>query len=244
MYLVYVDMKSRYKGTSLGLVWSLLNPVVTIFVFRLAFIGVIQGRIQHYIFFLALGVIPWQFFSNTLTASTSSLVSFAPLIRNACFPRKIIPLVQVFSNFIHSFVIGLILLTPFVLAYHIRIHRAIFSLPLVVGIELLFVSALSLMVSYLQVKFRDTQVILSHVLLFWFFLTPVFYERGMFATRFRWIVAVNPMSWIIRWFRGIILYGHVPAFKPFCIVSGAVLAIFYAGVFLFDKAEPYLAEEV
>ncbi len=244
LYLVYVDIKSRYKGTSLGLFWSLLNPVITILIFRLAFIGVVQARIQHYLFFLALGVIPWQFFSNTLSTSSSSLTGFASLIRNAHFPRKIIPLIQVVSNFVNSLAVGAIILIPFMITYHSGFYISFLALPLVAGIELVFVSGLSLVVSYLQVKFRDAQVILSHVMLFWFFLTPVFYERGMFESRFRWIVALNPMAWIIRWFRLIVMDGKFPDSKSLFIVGTFVLIVFFVSAFFFEKEEPYLAEEV
>lgn len=244
LFLVFRDIQSRYKGTTLGLFWSLLNPVVTLFIFWLIFSHLTRGNIPHFPLFLAIGYIPWHFLQNAVFAATPSLVSFSPLVRNLSFPKQVIPVAEVASNFVNSFILGILILVPFCVAYGIEIRAPVLIIPLLGALLFVFVCGIALSLSCLQVFFRDTRVLVGHVLQFWFFLTPIFYSPAIIPAQFQWVLQANPMARMIEGFRQVLLASRWPSVPDLAILLLFSTASLGLGLAAFRHYEPYLAEEV
>ena len=234
--LVARDLKVRYKNSVLGIVWSLLNPLLMMLVYTLLFTKLrpSSGDIPYYPVFILVALVPWQFLSGSLTSGVECITGNAPLIKKVYFPRVILPMSVILSNFVNFlFAFALLVVILFLARIGLTIH-ALWVIPLLVA-QLIFMLGLVLILSSLNTFYRDVSMILNVVLLAWFFLTPVFYpfeELGTYAEIWgigfsparvmRWM---NPMASIVDGYRTV-LWGNVPNAGPAPMDVLAMLRIF------------------
>ena len=159
-YLVIRDLKVRYKRSVLGFAWSFLTPLLMMLVFTLVFTTLRQRAVAKYPVFLLSALLPWQWFSNSVMAASSSIVSHAALVRKVYFPREVLPLVAVLSNLVH-YLLALIPYGVFMLLFRVPLTPWIVSLPLVMIVQFLFTFGLSLILCTADVFYRDTREILQ-----------------------------------------------------------------------------------
>lgn len=268
-FMVWRDVKVRYKQTILGVLWAILQPLMLMVVFTVFFGGLAQipsDGVPYPIFnFVAL--VPWTFFANGLTNSTLSLVNASAMLKKIYFPRLILPISSLLASLVDfalSFVvlIGMILYfmattpPPFPLpagwlppgapeiAYGIQPSANIIWLPFL--LLLAFISALGvgLWLSALNVQFRDVRYSINFLIRIWMFITPIVYPSSLLDEQWRLIYALNPMSGVVEGFRWALL-GTDTAPGPMILVSTVVAVVFLiTGLFYFRRMEATFADVV
>ncbi|MDF3128822.1 ABC transporter permease [Kiritimatiellaeota bacterium B1221] len=244
--LILKDFRTQYRNMSLGVLWSVLNPLIMLGVLVIVFGYIHTNRaIEHFAVFLLLGLIPFNFFSLCINASTSSLVHNSQIIKKMSFPRIIIPVSTVLAQVIHL-VIQLVLLVLFVVLSGVPVTLSYFWLPLILLVELIFILGLSLICSVLDVFFRDTQYIVQSILTVLFWFTPIFYPASLANENLSDFLykafMANPLSGCIEAARRAVLYQSPPEANLFimaCLVSILTLII---GIILFRKLEKNVAD--
>jgi len=218
--LVKRDIKVKYKESFLGFFWSFAKPLflmlimVVVFKVMMRFGGLLANSIVPYELHLLCGLIPWIWLANGLNDGMMSIQNNAQLIKKVRVTAEVFPIASVLSNFVH-FAISLVVLGAVLAIYGVEIDRPIVLLPIAIGIQMIFMVGLALLLSALNVVFRDTSSILEVIITGWFYITPIFYdysflkamvERNPNLEFIMWIFAANPMVGIIAAYRRSILY--------------------------------------
>lgn len=242
--LIVRHLNARYRGSVLGFVWSFLNPLCLIAVYALVFKYYIRfDKVDHYTLFLFAGLLPWIWFSSALIESTSSISSGGSLISKALFPPHILPLVAVLTNMI-NFILALPLLLLFMLFSGVIPGLSFLALPVVIFIELVFLSGLGLLFSALNVHYRDIQHVLGNFMTLWFFLCPIIYPLESIPEQFRFTLLLNPVALFTQMYHGILLENSFPNIK-FLILTSAIAGVtLLLGNFVFNRYREEFAELV
>jgi ABC-type polysaccharide/polyol phosphate export permease len=246
--MVRRELRQKYKGSALGVVWYLVNPLVLVGAYTLMF-GVILDAfpgISDYPVFLLVGIVVWAFFSGSLLAAAPSLLDQSALIRKVRFPREAIPASVVTVQFI-TFLVILVLLTPVTLAIRGSLSPALLLLPVILAALYAFALGGALVVAVLHAYFRDVGPILAAALLPWFFITPIFYtpsETPGVASH-PWVGDVltwlNPIAPFIQATRDVLYSGVAPGLDTLGYVVAAGVLALVAGRALFARMQGELA---
>jgi lipopolysaccharide transport system permease protein len=256
--LVARELKARYRGSVLGFFWSFVNPLLLLLVYSFVFTFVMPAshdpRIEPFALFMFCGILPWTWFSSSLAESAGVLISGGNLIKKVLFPAEILPIVSVLANMVH-FLFGLPILAGFLL-YSLpsgRLHASELAIfPLVVLVQLLLTLGFALILSALTVHFRDIRDILSNLLTFWFFATPIIYPYFLFqdpATgKELWqgtLLKFNPFTHLAITYQEILFFNGPVGHLPLLLVLGAISVLFFLfGYWVFDRLRDTFAEEV
>ncbi|MCC6627396.1 MAG: ABC transporter permease, partial [Chloroflexi bacterium] len=182
--LVALDLKVRYKGSALGFLWSLLNPLLMMLVFTVVFDVLFRNNIARFPVFILAALLPWTFLSTSVTRGTTSITQNAALINKVYFPSEVFPLAAVFSAMV-NYLLSLPVLFGLMWLFGIPFTSALLMLPVIIVIQTIFCVAVALFVSALTVQYRDTTVVMDVLLQAWFFLTPVFYPVQAVTAQFQ-----------------------------------------------------------
>ncbi|MGH9333552.1 MAG: ABC transporter permease [Vicinamibacteria bacterium] len=241
--LVGRDMKLRYKRSTLGAAWSLLNPlsqlVVLTFVFRL----VLPVQIENFTTFLFTGLLAWTWFQTSLTAAAASVVDNRELIRQPGFPVAILPAVSIMSHMVH-FILSLPVLALFLLFNEIPLTGALLALPLVIALQFLLTLGPAYFVATLHVSFRDIQYLLGILLLLGFYLSPVFYDVTHVPDRYQALYHLNPMVDLLSMYRGILLQGRLPNPRVLLTMYALASVVVVIGHRIYVRASYHFVEEL
>jgi len=242
------DLKARYRGSVLGFFWTFVNPLLLLLVYSFVFTTIMPNNVpgvQPYSLFMFCGILPWNWFSSSLSEAAGSLISGGNLIKKVLFPAEILPIVSVLANMV-NFLLGLLILVP-CLIYYQRLHLTFNLLwfPVVVVVQLVFTSALALILSSLAVHFRDIRDLLANFLMLWFFATPIIYpwfqENGR---RFKLLFDVNPFTHIAISYQEVLFFGPVGHWKWLLALGVGSVFLFLGGYWLFDRLRDSFAEAV
>lgn len=252
--LVARELKARYRGSALGAFWSFGNPLLLLLIYSAVFKYFVpsRGNVQPYALFLFCGLLPWTWFSASLNESANVLIANGNLIKKVMFPAEVLPIVSVLANMVHFF-FGLPILGAF-LAYYavatpehqVALHASeLVWFPLVVAVQLVLTTGLALLFSALTVHFRDIRDILSNVLTFWFFATPIIYWWGSVPELKFWL-DLNPLTHLVVSYQEILFFpqnafGHL---KWLLALAGVSVVVFLVGYFVFDRLRDSFAEAV
>ncbi|HIP96606.1 MAG TPA: ABC transporter permease, partial [Anaerolineae bacterium] len=233
--LVARDLKARYKSSVLGFLWCLVNPLLMMGVFTVVFTVLMPKDIPKYPVFILCALLPWNFFSSAVINSIGSITDNAHLIKKVYFPREVLPLSTVLSNLV-NFLLALIVLFAVLFAFRVRLTIWALLLPAIILIQVVFTLGLSLILSALNVFYRDTGIIMETVMLAWFFLTPIFYRMEDLVPRYaRLMYWINPMASIISSYRVILYHGAPPAFDFLVRTFVTALAFLVGGYLFFSR---------
>ena len=242
--LVRKDLRTRYKGSFFGFLWTFINPLLQLLVYTVIFTTVMRfNNIENYSMFLFVALLPWIFFSGALTSSAGSIIGNKELIKKIFFPREIIPISVVTSGFVNM-VLSYVIVFIALFVTGIGITPAVLCLPLVFLAAYMMTLGFSLLFSALNVYFRDLEHILGIVTMAWFYFTPIIYAVDMIPARFLGLFFMNPLTPIILAFRDILYYGVMPDFAILGInlATGVLLTIF--GHQIFRKLQKNFVEEI
>jgi lipopolysaccharide transport system permease protein len=247
--LVARELKARYRGSALGFFWSFINPLMLLsiysFVFKVILPGTHSKEVEPFALFMFCGILPWTWFTSSLSEAAGSLIAGGNLIKKVLFPAEILPLVSVLANMVH-FLLGLPILIAF-LFYYRRWPDGLdlFWFPVTVLVQLIFTSGLALILSALTVHYRDIRDILSNVLTLWFFSTPIIYWIKEAPGLGKRVLDLNPMTHIIVSYQEILFFtGPIGHWKWLLATGAASVALFLAGLWLFDRLRDSFAESV
>jgi len=244
-FLVWRDIKVRYKQTALGAAWAVLQPVLTMLVFSVFFgrLAKVPSDGVPYPVFAYVALLPWQLFAFALTESSNSLVASQNLITKVYFPRLVIPISSVLAGLV-DFGISFVVLLIMMLCYGIVPTAAIALLPLFLLLAITTALAVGLWLSALNVKYRDVRYTIPFLAQFWMFATPVAYPSSLVPASLRPFYGLNPMAGVVEGFRWALL-GKTHAPGPLLWVSvAAVVVLLLAGLRYFRKMESTFADIV
>lgn len=235
----------RYKQTTLGAAWAILQPLLTMVVFSLLFgrVAKLPSEGIPYPIFTFAALLPWQLFAYALTESGNSLVSNQQLITKVYFPRLIIPLGAVLSGLV-DFAIAFVVLLVMMLIYKVPLTLNILVLPVFVFLAVLTALTMGTWLSALNVEYRDVRYTIPFLTQFWMFATPIAYSSTLVPAAWRWLYSLNPMTGVVEGFRWALLGKQGFSLPYFLISTGAVLVLFITGLIYFRKMEDRFADIV
>jgi lipopolysaccharide transport system permease protein len=244
-FMVWRDVKVRYKQTALGAAWAIIQPVFTMIVFSLFFgrLGKIPSDGIPYPIFTLAALVPWTFFSQGLSQASNSLVGSAHLIKKVYFPRLSVPIAAVTSGLI-DLALAFVVLLGMMVYYGISPTIHVVWLPLLLLLTVVTSLGVSLWLSALNVQFRDVRHVLPFLIQLWLFATPIAYPSSLLPESWRMLYSINPMVGVVEGFRWALL-GTENAPGPMIIVSAlAALAILVSGAFYFRRLEKTFADVI
>lgn len=246
LILAWRDVKVRYKQTGLGVLWAIIQPVVTMVIFTLIFhnaAGIPSEYDVPYALFSYVGLLPWFYFASSLTQSSTSLVGNAALVTKVYFPRLLIPLASIIVPVIDFLVSSTVLVALFV--YYGRApHWHFVAVPVFLGMALLTALGVGLWLSALSVRYRDVQYAVPFLTQFLLFTSPIPYPVGVIPQHVRWLLALNPMTGVIDGVRWAVLGRGVPHYTVFATSAAMGVAILLSGLVFFRRTERSFADVI
>ena len=255
-YLVLREVKVRYKNSVLGFIWSLLNPLAMMLVFTLVF-GLFfpsDQRIEKYPVFLLCGLLPWNYFVAGVLGSVNCITGNANLVNKVYFPRDILPLANILAQLV-NFLLALVVLFGVLIIARVHFTPWLWLFPIVIIIQTTFMFGVALLLSTINVFYRDVGMIMDVVILAWFFLTPIFYPasrvpisveviEGLVLPARRIYYILNPMASIISMYRDLFFHGYRTDPDFFLRTTVTALLVLALGYWVFLRYQGRLGEEV
>jgi homopolymeric O-antigen transport system permease protein len=244
-FLIWRDLKVRYKQTVLGAAWAIIQPFLTMLVFSLFFgkLARVPSDGVPYPLFAFTGLVPWTFFANAITQSSNSLIGSQHLITKVYFPRLVIPIASVLSGIL-DFVIAFAVLIGMILYYGFTPGITILTIPFFFLIALITALGTGLWLSALNVEFRDVRYIVPFLSQFWLFSTPVAYPSSLLAERWQIIYALNPMVGVVEGFRWALLQTPNPPAPVLAVSTITAIFLLITGALYFKRMERTFADVV
>lgn len=243
-FLTWRDILVRYKQTAIGIAWAVVRPVLTMVVFTVIFgrwAKLPSGGVPYPILTFA-ALLPWQFFANSLTESSNSVVASSSMISKIYFPRLIIPFAAVVSGAV-EFLISCVILAGLMIWYRIPVTVAILWIPLFLLLALLCALGIGLWFSALNVEYRDVRYIVPFLVQFGLYVSPVGFSSAIVPAKWRLLYSLNPMVGVIDGFRWALLGMKNTLYLPGLYLSiFMVLILFVSGVFYFKRMERSFAD--
>jgi lipopolysaccharide transport system permease protein len=241
--LVVRDLKARYRGSMLGLLWTLLNPLLHMAIYALVFSVYLRNDMERYPAFLLCGILPWTWFSSALFMGTTTIIEGGSMLKKVFFPPQVLPTVTVIATFI-NFLLSLPLLFGMLLLFGVTFGWSLLALPLVMAAQFALTLGLTLIISAVSVRYRDIPPILGHMLMLWFFLTPIIYPVSIVPEQFRTLLSLNPMTPFFVAYQEALLYNRLVPWEAFGVMVCLGAVALLGGVLIFERLRWSLVEEV
>ena len=244
-FLTWRDLKVRYKQTALGVAWAIIQPLFTMLIFTLFFgrlAGIPSDRVPYPVFVYA-GLLLWTFFANAVTNSGNSLVGNANLLTKVYFPRMIIPGAAVGAGLV-DFFIAFVILVGLMIYYGVSVTWSVMLLPVLVTLTTLLALGVGMWMSALNVKYRDIRYALPFVIQLWMFISPVIYPSSFVPQKWRWVLALNPLTGIIEGFRASLLGQKAFDWVSLGISAAITLVMLVYAAYTFRQMERSFADIV
>lgn len=242
--LVKKDIRGRYKGSVLGFLWTFINPLLQLVVYTIVFSIIMKNGIEKYYIYLFVVLVPWIFFSTSVTSGSSSVLASKDMVKKIYFPREVMPIACVTGNFVNmllSFVVifGVLIFTGWGINF-----LAVLCLPLIMIVEYILALGIAMLTSALTVYLRDLEYVLNIIAMAWMYMTPVMYGPEMVPEQYRFIWNLNPMTPIAMAYRDILYYKRIPEMATLihAFIMGVIILVL--GYWIFRKLQKGFAEEL
>ncbi len=244
-FLVWRDVKVRYKQTALGAAWAIIQPLMMMVVFSLFFgyLAKIPSDGIPYPVFTFCALLPWQLFAHALTESSNSLVANERLITKVYFPRLVVPIAAVLGGMV-DFAVAFVILLVMMLYYGIAPTWAIVTLPAFILLAIMTALGVGLWLSALNVQYRDVRYTIGFLIQFWLFATPVAYSSSIVPERWRPLYGLNPMAGVVEGFRWALLGKSEPPGALLAVSVVVVVVVLVGGLYYFRRMEQQFADVV
>jgi ABC-type polysaccharide/polyol phosphate export permease len=243
--LTRCDFRARYRAQALGVLWSLLNPIVMMGILSLIFTRVFHSNTPHFPIFVLIGLVTWQWISASVTAATQVFVAQADLVKRTVFPRMLLPTSAVLSyglNFCIESSVLLLFIPKFPDAF--RLTPALLVVPVLIGLLLVVLVGLSLMTSVLNVIYRDVAYLVNTGLLLLYWLTPVIYPMELIPQPYRRVLALNPLAGVLVALRNAVMRGEMPSALDWAMIVGPTALILALGWAIYRHYERMVLDYV
>ena len=237
------EIRGKYKGSFLGVLWSFVNPLLQVLVYAIVFPYIMRVKTENYLQYLIIGIIPWPFFTTVISQGIITIRMNSGIIKKVYFPREILPISVAASGFV-NFLISCIIILLFCIFGGVGISWHLILLPLIAMIQFIFSLGLIFALSAINIYIKDTEYIIQFVINMLFYATPILYSETLFPENIRWILYLNPMTEIVNAYRDIFMYHQIPEFNGILYLIFISIIVFIAGLFIFRKLEKGFAEEV
>lgn len=226
--LVEKDFKVRYRNMSLGIFWSLVNPLIMMGVLTFVFTVIIPNNKPHFWLFVLMGILPYNFFTLAWGSGTNSIVDNAGLIKKVCFQRELVPISVVLGNVVHYLIqFGLLLVAS---GFVMGVNLNWLWIPVVIALQLVFVCGVSLLTSSLDVYYRDMRYVVESANLVLFWLLPIFYGFEDVRPDYAWIYELNPVAAVILTTRRLLLYGQGPGLTIWKLAAVSAITLILGAI--------------
>ena len=242
--LVRRELRGKYKASVLGFLWTFINPLLQLLVYTLVFSVIMRNGIEQYYLFLFVALIPWLFFSTSISAGCNCVVGSADLVKKIYFPREVLPIYFVLAQLVNMLLCSVIVFAALAVSGKGFNPVALCFLPIVVIVEFILCLGMCMLFSALTVYLRDLMHILGIVTMAWQFLTPIMYSEEMVPDRLLPIFHLNPMTSVINAYRDILYYKVVPDVRTLteAVVLGVIFLII--GSVVFHHLQKHFAENL
>lgn len=241
--LVRREIRGRYKGSVLGFFWTFLNPLLQFAVYAVVFSVLLRSDIDKYYVYMFVAFVPWFFFSSAVPTGANCIAAHSTMVQKIYFPRMVLPISTVLTGFVNMLFSEIVVFAVLLISGLTPSHHVI-ALPVVMGVQLLFVMGIVLIVSSLTVYFRDLSHILDIVIMLWFYLTPIVYPIAMIPEHLQKWVYLNPMTGIIECYRQILYYRCWPDFSTMLLAAVIGVVSIVIGMVVFQRLQRGFAEEL
>lgn len=242
--LVKRDLKGRYKGSVLGFFWTFLNPLLQLAVYTMVFSRIMRAGIEDYYLFLFVALIPWIFFSTSLSGGAGCILAQQDMVKKIYFPREVLPISHVTSQFVNMLLSFLVVFPVLLFSGHSLRAETLLCLPLIMIAEYMMALGFSMVMSAVTVYIRDFEYILGIVMLAWQFLTPVMYSMRQIPANMQWIFVCNPMTSVITAYRNILYDGKMPQLQTFVFAAVVGMVMMTVGWGIFYCLQRRFVEEL
>lgn len=242
--LVKKDLKGRYKGSALGFLWTFINPLLQLAVYTVVFQMILKNPMENYYMHLFVALVPWIFFSSSLTTGSRAVLGQANMIKKIYFPREVMPISYATSSFVNMLLSFIIIFIVLIIS-PIKINPVTFiALPYVMIFQYMLVTGMTLITSSLTVYLRDLEHIMSVLSMAWMYASPVVYPLNYIPERIQKYYLMNPMAPIIIAYRDILFYGEFPEKKILLLIAAESAVVLVIGFLIFGKLKKHFAEEL
>lgn len=242
--LVKRELRGRYKGSILGFLWTFINPLLQLLVYTLVFSIIMRSGIEKYYLFLFVALVPWMFFSSSITSGSECVFASGEMVKKIYFPREVLPIATVTSGFVNMILSFLVVFAVLILSGFGVNLKAMCFLPIVMIVEYILSLGFALLASALTVYVRDLAYILGIITMAWQFLTPIMYSEEQVPVELRPIFNLNPMTSIIEAYRTILYYKEIPQISTLLQATIVGIVFVIIGYVVFRKLQKGFAEEL
>lgn len=242
--LIKRELRGKYKASVLGFLWTLMNPLLQMLVYILVFSFILKSGIENFPIFLFVGLVPWNFFSISVTSGATCVVNQENLIKKIYFPRIILPISYVTSMFINMLLTFIVIFIVLILSgYGLNVVALLF-LPLIMVIEYVLALGICMLTSALAVYFRDLEYIMGIITMAWMYLTPILYTADIVPDSIKTVFNLNPMTPIIEAYQQILYYKQIPDMDT--LMQAAIIGVIalVIGCLGFEKMQRKFVEEL
>ena len=237
------EIRGKYKGSWLGVLWTFLNPLLMLAVYAFVFPYILRVNVDNYTIFMIVALIPWNFFTTAIQSGTGSVVANGNILKKVYFPREIIP-ISITTSQLVNFLITCIIMAVFIIFSGVgcSVHALLF--PLLVLIQYILILGLTFILSALTVFVRDIDHFVSVILMLGFYATPIVYQGEMLPKKFQIFLKLNPMAQLVEAYRSILYYHRMPDMTMLVIWGLGSVALLVVGYLIFKKLEKSFVEEL
>ena len=239
---VQKEIRGKYKGSFLGVLWSFINPLLMVLVYALVFPYIMKGNgIDNYLIFLIVAIIPWNFFTTVITTGCNCIWINGGIIKKVYFPREILPISVIVAGFV-NFMISCIIILLFLIFGGVGFSIQLLWLPFVAIIQSMFSLGLLFVLSAIDVYVRDIEYLVAFLINLLFYATPILYTADLFPETIRWVLYLNPMAHFMDIYRSIFYYQTMPNMNSFLYLIILSIIVLVLGYWIFRKLERGFAE--
>ncbi|WP_279161107.1 ABC transporter permease [Thomasclavelia cocleata] len=237
------EIRGKYKGSILGVLWSFFNPLLMVVVYAIVFPYIMKVQTSNYLVFLIIGIIPWNFFVTVMNQGMITIRMNAGIIKKVYFPREILPISVALSGLVNFFISSCIILI-FCLFGGVGFSWHLIFFPLIAICQFFFTLGLILVLSAVNIYIKDTEYIIQFFVNLLFYATPILYTADLLPGIFQWIIKLNPLAQMITAYRDIFMYHIMPGTWGTLYIILISAFSFVIGLIVFRKLERGFAEEV
>lgn len=237
------EIRGKYKGSWLGVLWTFLNPLLMLLVYALVFPYILRVDVPNYTIFMIVALMPWNFFTTAINTGTSSVYINGNILKKVYFPREIIPLSVTTAQLI-NFLITCLIIFVFIFFSGVGFSIHILLLPVLILVQYLLILGFNLILSAVNVFVNDVTHFVQVGLTLAFYATPVVYKASMLPDKYQWVMHANPMAVLVEAYRSVLYYHTMPDMKWLGIWAIASVVIVVVGYLIFKKLEKTFVEEL